>query len=90
MYERNVNCTELTYLRRLILPSSNTKDISIELHKQQSNEIIQSLALSPNEETLLVGTNTNHLYEFAFSKIVILLFRKFNLIYSYRIILKNK
>ncbi|CAF2079572.1 unnamed protein product [Rotaria magnacalcarata] len=33
-----------------------------------SNEIILSLSLSPNEETLLVATNFNNLYEIAFSK----------------------
>jgi WD40 repeat protein len=57
MYERNENSCQLNYLRKLILPSSN-----------KSNEIIKSLALSPNEETLLAGTNYNHLYQFSFSK----------------------
>ncbi|CAF1929613.1 unnamed protein product [Rotaria magnacalcarata] len=33
-----------------------------------SNEIILSLSLSPNEETLLVATNFNNLYEIAFSE----------------------
>lgn len=60
MYERSENSSNLTYFRTLILPSSSF-----------SNEIIHSLTLSPNEETLLVGTNSNHLYEFSFSKIVI-------------------
>ena len=47
------------------------------LHESlRSNEVIVSLALSPNEETLLAGSNTNHLYEFAFSKIVIRSFRE--------------
>jgi hypothetical protein len=63
MYEKNENNSQLTYLRKLILPSKN-------FSKQKSNEVIRSLALSPNEETLLAGTNTNHLYEFSFSKIV--------------------
>jgi hypothetical protein len=78
MYERNENSVELTYLRTLILPSTIVNDFSariiqnISLHERSlSNEVIRSLALSPNEETLLAGTNANHLYEFAFSKIVI-------------------
>ena len=41
------------------------------IHEESiSDELIRSLALSPNEETLLVGTNKNHLYEIAFSKMV--------------------
>ncbi|CAF3386343.1 unnamed protein product [Rotaria socialis] len=105
MYERNENGIELTYLRRLVLPSYSINDFSIKktqfhlnnrkklqkknslkLFKQESirnslvfdsslinqrlisNEIILSLSLSPNEETLLVATNFNNLYEIAFSK----------------------
>lgn len=43
-------------------------------NKINSNEIILSLALSPNEETLLIATNFNNLYEISFSKIVILFY----------------
>jgi hypothetical protein len=95
MYERGENSIELTYLRRLILPSSIVKEFSpntVQTKTRQrnpsiqsmenisslrssfkhqrsiGNELIHSLALSPNEEILLAGTNQNHLYQIAFSK----------------------
>ena len=55
MYERNENSSSLTYLRKLMLPG-------------KFPEMIFSLALSPNEETLLAATDHNHLYRYAFSK----------------------
>jgi hypothetical protein len=67
MYERSENSDELTYLRRLILPSLMHEDFSM---KKSSNEIIKSLTLSANEENLLVGTNCNHLYQISFSNMV--------------------
>ena len=70
MFERAENSGQLSYLRRLILPSSSLNSpISRRLHGS-TDELISSFALSPNEETLLVGTNHNHLYEIAFSKMV--------------------
>jgi hypothetical protein len=95
MYERGENSIELTYLRKLILPSSilnefspktvqtktRQRNLSIQSmenlfslrssfkhEKSIENELIHSLALSPNEEILLAGTNQNHLYQIAFSK----------------------
>ena len=79
MYERSENSAELTYLRTLFLPSSAINNFAtkkIQNNFIDTNEVIRSLALSPNEETLLAGTNANHLYEFAFSKIVIYSFKK--------------
>lgn len=70
MFERAENSGQLSYLRRLILPSSSLNSpVSRRLHGS-TDELISSFALSPNEETLLVGTNHNHLYEIAFSKMV--------------------
>ncbi|CAF1441079.1 unnamed protein product, partial [Adineta steineri] len=43
-------------------------DLSFKNQRSTTNEIIHSLALSPNEETLLAATNYNHLYEITFSK----------------------
>lgn len=54
MFERNENDIQLNYLRKLILSP------------YKSNERIQSLALTPNEQTLLIKTNENHFYQFSF------------------------
>ncbi|CAF1123424.1 unnamed protein product [Adineta steineri] len=43
-------------------------DLSFKNQRSTTNEIIHSLALSPNEEILLAATNYNHLYEITFSK----------------------
>ena len=75
MFERAENSARLSYLRRLILPSSPLASSNPRRPQRSSDELISSFALSPNEETLLVGTNHNHLYEIAFSKMVTDLFR---------------
>ena len=45
------------------------KQVSSLLH-HRSERLIQSLALSPNEETLLVLTSDHHFYQISFSKMV--------------------
>jgi hypothetical protein len=52
-----------------ILSSHSSFEEDIRLF-DSSNEIILSLSLSPNEETLLCGTNQNHIYQIHFSKMV--------------------
>ncbi|CAF3849927.1 unnamed protein product [Didymodactylos carnosus] len=85
MYERAEHSDQLTYLRELLLPTIPTANLKLSvtpflksqltthevpsLQYSTSDEQISSLALSPNEETLLAATNYNQLYEISFSKV---------------------
>lgn len=58
-----MNC-ELSYSTKLSLPN------------EHSNETIRSLALSPNQQNLLISTNFNQIYQFQFTQIVLFLLFK--------------